>query len=84
MFRKFVIAAAAVAAVGVSALTVSATSAEAGWKGKHFGIHFGHAWYGGHYAWGPRYAHYYDGCIRHRWVVNRFGETVLRRVNVCY
>jgi hypothetical protein len=73
MFRKFVIAA---------ALSVSATSAEAGHKHfYHHGWHFKHHWYGG---FGPRYVHYYGGCIRRVWVVNRFGETVLRRINVCY
>ena len=26
----------------------------------------------------------YDSCLRTRWVVNRFGDLVLRTVNVCY
>lgn len=80
MFRKFAIAAAAIAAIGTVPLSAS-TPAAAGAKGGFHHIH-GHHFHGG----GLRiYSGYgYGFCLRNRWVVNRFGELVLRTVNVCY
>jgi hypothetical protein len=26
----------------------------------------------------------YDSCLRTRWVMNRYGEMVLRTYNICY
>jgi hypothetical protein len=78
MFRKFAIAAAAIAALGT--VSLSASTPAAAW-GKGGGFHFhGHHFHGG----GLRIYTGYDSCLRNRWVVNRFGELVLRRVNVCY
>jgi hypothetical protein len=82
MIRKFALTVAAVAALGTASLAVTATPAAARGKGKHFHGFHGH-WHGGlRYYAGP-YG-YYDGCLRRVWVINRFGEEVLRTVNVCY
>ena len=78
MIRKFAIAAAAIAALGTVSLSASTPAA----------------------AWGkgwpslprpplprrraPRLPTGYNSCLRTRWVVNRFGELVLRTVNICY
>jgi hypothetical protein len=84
MIRKFAIAVAVVAAFG--ALSLTASTPAAAWKGfhhhhhGHHHHHHGFHWRGGYGA----YAVGYDSCLRRRWVVNRFGETVLRVVNVCY
>ena len=75
MFRKFVLATAAVAALGVASLTASTPAAA--WGGFHH-HHFG--WYGVGYRF---YGVGYDSCWRNVWRVNRFGETVLRRIYVC-
>jgi len=81
MFRKFVLAAAAVAALGTVSLTASTTPAAAWGKGfHHHHGHHGHFWRGGFRYYGIAY----DGCLRRVWRVNRFGEPVLRTVNVCY
>ena len=78
MFRKFTIAAAAIAAFGT--VSLSASTPAAAW-GKGGGFHFhGHHFHGG----GLRIYTGYDSCLRNRWVVNRFGDLVLRTVNVCY
>jgi len=78
MFRKFAIAAAAIAALGT--VSLSASTPAAAW-GKGGGFHFhGHHFHGG----GLRIYTGYDSCLRNRWVVNRFGDLVLRTVNVCY
>ncbi len=76
MIRKFVLATAAVAALGVASLTASTPAAAWGW-----GFHHHH-----HGYWGGGYGLYrvgYDSCWRNVWRVNRYGETVLRRVYVC-
>ena len=79
MIRKFVLAAAAIAALGTASLTATTPAAAKGWGGG--GFHHHHGFHGfrrvGFYTG-------YDSCLRTRWVVNRFGETVLRTVNVCY
>jgi hypothetical protein len=79
MFRKFAIAAAAIAALGTVSLSAS-TPAAAWGKGGGFHPFHGHHFHGG----GLRIYSGYDSCLRNRWVVNRFGEVVLRTVNVCY
>jgi len=77
MFRKLVLATAAVAALGVASLTASTPAAA--WGGfHHHHHHFGYGW-GGYRFYGVGY----DSCWRSVWRVNRFGETVLRRVYVC-
>ena len=79
MFRKFAIAAAAIAALGTVSLSAS-TPAAAWHKGGGF-----HHFHGGHfYGGGLRVYSGYDSCLRTRLVVNRFGELVRRTVNVCY
>ena len=78
--RKFVIAAAAVAALGAASLTVTATPAAAkGWGHHHHHHHHGFHGFRGHRVYAG-----YDPCLPTRWVVNRFGNLVLRTVNVCY
>ncbi|MBV8790715.1 MAG: hypothetical protein JO205_10255 [Pseudolabrys sp.] len=82
MFRKFIIAAGAVAALSAAAL--APTSASAGWHGHHG---WGHGWgYGprfGFYVGGPTYVN--DGCYYTRKpIVNVYGQIVgYRRVLVC-
>ena len=81
MIRKFVLATAAIAALGT--VSLSASTPAAAW-GKGGGFHHFH---GGHFHGGGLriYSGYsYDSCLRNRWVVNRFGELVLRTINVCY
>ena len=79
MIRKFVLATAAVAALGVASLGASTPAAAWGWgfhpHHYHHGLYWGHGY--GFYRAG------YDSCWRNVWRVNRFGETVLRRVYVC-
>ena len=80
MIRKFVLAAAAIAALGTVSLTASTPAAAWGKGG-------GHHFHGGHFHGGGFrvYSGYgYDSCLRNRWVVNRYGDLVLRTVNVCY
>ena len=84
MIRKFVLAAAAIAALGTVSLSAptpaaakgiraagstAATSATAGISAA---------------ASASAATAGYDSCLRNRWVVNRFGDLVLRTVNVCY
>jgi hypothetical protein len=78
MIRKFFLAFAAIAALGTVALTTPASAKHWGKHHHHFhgsGLYFGSAYY-------P--VGYYGSCYRTRWVLNRFGELVPRRVNVCY
>ena len=76
MIRKFILATAAVAALGAASLTASTPAAAWGFHHHH---HHGFGWYGGY-----RYLDVgYVSCWRNVWRVNRFGETVLRRVYVC-
>jgi hypothetical protein len=81
MIRKLALTIAAIAALGTASLAVTATPAAAGWKHHHHHFH-GH-WRGGFRVYAGDYG-YYDGCLKRRWVINRFGETVLRTINVCY
>ena len=76
MIRKFVLAAAAIAALGTVSLTASTTPAAA--KGGGF-----HHFHGGGFRVYSGIG-LYGSCLRNRWVVNRFGDLVLRTVNVCY
>ena len=81
MIRKLVLAAAAIAALGTASLTVTATPAAAkGFHHGHHGHHGGHFFRGGFRVYGGGY---YDSCLRRTWVINRYGETVLRTINVC-
>jgi hypothetical protein len=81
MIRKFVLAVAAVAALGTAALTASTPAAAGHWhKGFHHHHHHGFHWRG-HYGFRSVG---YDSCLRRTWVINRYGETVLRVINVCY
>jgi hypothetical protein len=81
MIRKFVLAAAAVAALGTASLATSSPAAAHFWgNGWHHHHHHGFHWRGGYRVYGAGY----DSCLRRRRVVNRFGEVVLRVVNVCY
>ena len=74
MLRKFVLATAAFAALGVASLA-SAAPAAAGWHG--------------HHHWGPRFiarpvvvvSDY--GCWRKRIIETPYG-VIVKRVNVCY
>jgi hypothetical protein len=76
MIRKTALALAAVAALGAAALTATPAAAKGGKGG---GFHHGHFVRGG-IGLGLIA---YDSCYRNVWVVNRFGETVLRRVYIC-
>jgi hypothetical protein len=80
MIRKFVLAAAAIAALGTASLLTTAPASAHGWHGG------GHHHFHGHYHGGYRFHRvgYYDSCLRSRWVVNRFGQMVRRTVNVCF
>ena len=80
MIRKFAIAAAAVLALGT--VSLSASTPAAAW-GKGGGFH-GHHFHGGGFRVYSGIGLYGDSCLRNRWVVNRFGNLVLRTVNVCY
>ena len=82
MIRKFVLAAAAIAALGTVSLTASTTPAAA-W-GKGGGFHGHHHFHGGGFRVYSGIGPYGDSCLRNRWVVNRYGDLVLRTVNVCY
>ena len=79
MIRKFAIAAAALATLGAASLTATNASAKP-WGGGGYHHHFHGGW--GH---GLRvYSGYaYDTCYRDVLRVNRFGETVIRRIYVC-
>jgi hypothetical protein len=80
MIRKLVLAAAAIAALGTASLTVTATPAAAkGWGFHHHGFH------GRHFFRGIGFAApiILSSCYRRTWVINRYGEEVLRTVNVC-
>jgi hypothetical protein len=81
MIRKFAIAFAALAALGTASLTLTATPASAkGWgKGGHH--HHHHGFHGLRVYSGVGL---YNGCLRTRWVVNRYGNLVPRTVNICY
>ena len=81
MIRKFVLAAAAIAALGTVSLTASTTPAAAWGKGGGF-----HHFHGGGFRVYSGIGLYdgYDSCLRTRWVVNRFGNLVPRTVNICY
>jgi hypothetical protein len=82
MFRKLVIAAAAVAALGTASLTVTATPAAA--KGFHH--HGFHGFHARHFFRGLRFVApiVEDSCyVKRVWVINRHGEEVLRDVTVC-
>ena len=77
MIRKFILATAAVAAIGAASLTATTpASAGWGWGGYH---HHHHGFYRGY----GFYRVGYDSCWRSVWRINRFGEAVLRRVYVC-
>jgi hypothetical protein len=78
MIRKFVLAAAAIAALGSVSLTASTTPAAAWGKGGGF-----HHFHGGGFRVYSGIG-LYDSCLRTRWVVNRFGNLVPRTVNICY
>ncbi len=80
MFSKIMFELAAVTAVGAASL--APTSADAGWKGKHWHKHWGHGhFYHGYYA--PAYYGYGYGCWVKRWVDTPYGPR-LRRIYVCY
>ena len=76
MIRKFVLAAAAIAALGTVSLT--ATTAPAAAKG---GFHHFHG--GGFRVYSGIGLYDYDSCYRTRLVVNRRGEVVRRVINIC-
>ena len=81
MFRKFAIAAAAVAALGAASLTASTPAAAWGKGGGGFGGGF-HHFHGGGLRIGVGIADY-DSCYRTRTFINRRGELVRAVVNVC-
>lgn len=83
MFRKSLLALAAVAALGAAALAPTSASAwhGGGWHGHHHGHHGWHRGVG-FGVFGPTYA--YGGCVmKKRWVDTPYG-TRLRWVRVCY
>jgi len=81
MFRKLVIATAAIAALSAGALTVTATPAAAKKWGKwHHHHHHGQFWHGFRF-YGPEFV-YYDGCTQRVLIKTPFGRR-FRLVNVC-
>ena len=80
MIRKIALAVVAIAALGTASLTVTPADAKGGKGGG--GFHHGHH---GHFFRGGIGLGLvaYDSCYRNVWAINRFGETVLRRVYVC-
>jgi hypothetical protein len=79
MFRKFAIAAAAIAALGTASLTASTPAAAWGKGGGGF-----HHFHGGGFGFYSGVGLYdVDSCYRTRLVVNRRGEVVRRMVNIC-
>ena len=80
MIRKTALASAAIAALGTASLTATPAAAKGGKGGG--GFHHGHH---GHFIRGGIGLGLvaYDSCYRNVWVINRFGETVLRRLYVC-
>ena len=83
MIRKLVLAAAAVATLGTASLTATTPAAAWGKGGGFGGVHHHHGFHGGGYRGFRVYAGY-DSCLRTRWVMNRYGELVLRTYNICY
>ena len=81
MIRKTALAIAAVAALGAASLIATPAVAKGGKGGGFHGhhSHHGHVLRGGIGLGLVAYA----SCYRNVWVINRFGETVLRRVYVC-
>ena len=77
MIRKTALAVAAIAALGTASLTATPADAKGGKGGG--GFHHGHFVRGGIGVGLIAY----DSCYRNVWAINRFGETVLRRVYVC-
>jgi len=77
MIRKTALAVAAIAALGMASLTATPAAAKGGGGGG--GFHHGHFYRGGIGLGLVAY----DSCYRNVWVINRFGEPVLRRVYVC-
>jgi hypothetical protein len=81
MIRKTALAVAAIAALGTASLTATPADAKGG-KGGGGGFHHGHHFVRGGIGLGLGLVAY-DSCYRNVWAINRFGETVLRRVYVC-
>ena len=84
MFRKSLLALSALAVIAGAAL--APTSASAGWKGKHWGHHWGHGH--GYYGYGygyPSYgyASYGYGCWVKKWIDTPYGPR-LKSIYVCY
>lgn len=79
MIRTLTLAALAVATLGMASLVP--TTADAGFKGKHFHHqHFGHK----HFYGGPvYYTGGYHGCWAKRWIDTPYGPR-LKKVYVCY
>jgi hypothetical protein len=83
MIRKTALVVAAIAALGAASLTATPAAAKGGKGGG--GFHHGHGHGHGHFfrcGIGLGLVAY-DSCYRNVWAINRFGETVLRRVYVC-
>ena len=78
MIRKFAFAVATLAALGTA--SIFATTSPAIAKGMHGHGHHGH--FRGLRVYVGDYVDY-DDCIKRVWRVNRFGEPVLRVINVC-
>jgi hypothetical protein len=79
MIRKFALAFAALAAIGVASLASTAPASAGGWKSHH------HHWHG-HTHWGHRHIHIrpvYASCWRKVWVGGPYGG-YFKRINVCY
>ena len=83
MIRTTALVIAAIAALGTASLTATPAAAKGGKGGG--GFHHGHHGHHGHFIRGGIGLGLvaYDSCYRNVWVINRFGETVLRRLYVC-
>jgi hypothetical protein len=83
MIRKFLIAAAAIAALGTASLVATPANAgggKGGWGGGGFHHHHGH--FRGH-GFGLGFYPVVDNCYRDVLVTNRRGETYVKTVYVC-
>ena len=77
MFRKFILAISATAALGAAALAPTAASA---WGHGH---HRHHGWYGGYGFYGPSYIAASPTCYRAKRVVDTAYGPRVRRILVC-
>lgn len=82
MFRKTILALAAVATLGVGAIATTSEASAKPWKGGGWHGHHGH-WGGGPF-WGPRFGFYGVGYGGDCYWVKRFTPYGVKYRRVCY